>query len=365
MPTSLRRACHACIVAKRRCQPQLPQCSRCLEKSIPCTYDLEPLAEASPFIQPASQGFKPHDDQQTPSQHHQQSSFAIFDNAASAQQAAIRGMQLESQGVTPPELRMVAADQELIPWFVGQIMQIPDVIIRNKSSPFVHAQLYQEDADSLARMQHISRLYKSTSRTSAEEVILLPSKNVQLQQLTSIDIRHLPPSGILKAVHELALYLTIYLGNNLPARYESEVQQYPDLLVGWIEYLWTATKDPSNHDSSQWHSWLVAESARRSIIACHFIKAAISIIRSGYCLYVPFLESVPFDTRMGVWEATSEDSWQSAVTKHGGQPEVLTSFREFIESSQDLSHIREEGVFQKILLMLFYGKRARQAMESA
>ena len=44
---SHRRSCITCATAKRRCDLQLPQCSRCLSRATACLYSNEPLSSPS------------------------------------------------------------------------------------------------------------------------------------------------------------------------------------------------------------------------------------------------------------------------------------------------------------------------------
>lgn len=360
MPPSLRKACHACIIAKRRCQPQLPQCSRCFKAGIACTYDLEPLTHVSSSSNPPLESSSSRDDLPIPPSLLSQPSYSVFDTVASAHQAAIKSHQLQNQGVATPELRMVA-EEDILNWSVSQLKQIPEAILQNCTSPFVHAQLYSNGADSTSRMDLILELHETASAGAYGEVIR-PSQNIHLQNLANVNIKGLPLNDVLIYIHELALYVIIYTCNQLPSYYSSEAQQYLPLLMEWSEQLWTANRELSG-EGSQWHAWIVAESARRSMIACYMIKAAISVLTSGYCVYLPFLESLPFDPRIGLWEVKSEDAWQSAVMRYNGEPELLMSFREFIESYKDLSCIKQEGMFSRILLVSYYRKKAMQFLE--
>ncbi|KAH8600054.1 hypothetical protein B0O99DRAFT_611649 [Bisporella sp. PMI_857] len=361
MPPSLRKSCHACTAAKRKCQPQLPKCARCLKNGIPCAYDLEPLAQVSlspeeqPITTPLSEG------RLASTEIPAHANYAVFNDVTAAHRAAAEALQQHNQGLPAPELRMVP-DEAMLLWFVSELAQMLDRIQQGQSSPFVHARLYLEQADSAAHMQDIMDLHRRIIAGSSS--IVRPSRNAHLRLLRDLDIKIFPLKDVLIYIHELALLLIIYSVNNLPSEFKAEIQQYVELLVSWIEHLWAAVQDqPANSEGvSQWHGWIMAESIRRTIIAAHFIKGAISVMRSGFLIYIHFLEALPFDPRRGLWEAMSEDAWNTTVRDHGGEPEVLLSFREFVEDYGDHSSINQEGMFQKMLLVAFNGQKVLQIL---
>ena len=250
----------------------------------------------------------------------------------------------------------MVVDEEILVWALSHLRLIPDLMAHNKPSPFVHAQVYLDTEDAMARMNHVLKLHESISRNSASNVIS-PSRNVHFQHLIQTVVTGLSMTDVLISTYELTLYLIIYLCNDLPSSYQSEAERYLDLVMDWTKHLWTTVPNQLSSTLSQWQAWVIAESARRTIIASFLVKSAVSILRYGYCVYQNFLESLPFDPRPGLWEAMSEAEWHSALELQGGKAADLVSFREFIEKS-DISHIREEGLFQKMLLLGYHGRKA-------
>ena len=258
----------------------------------------------------------------------------------------------------------MVADEEVVQWGLSQLVQIPYVILQNRPPPFVHTQLYRDRETATARLRRTLSLHQTLSTGHVSETeIIPPSRNVGLQRLIKSDAKDLSLTDLLLLIDELSLYLIIYLFNDVSPSYKAEAEPHLDLLTDWTKHLWSTIPDQPSNNLSPWQAWLVAESARRSMIAPYLLRGAFSALKHGYAVFQPFLESMPFDPRTELWEAMSEAAWQSAVTMHGGEPTVLISFREFIESSADISRaLQGQGLFQRMLLVSFYGKAALAAL---
>jgi hypothetical protein len=147
---SLRKSCRACVKAKRHCDAQLPQCNRCFNKALPCTYDNEPLAEQEESkISCASTGTSTrevarelhdsiHDLQfiLSPFAHGPRLLQSMHESRASNTECllyepAITLIPLQSAEVT-------------VQYLVKQLMEIPDMFARERSVPFIHSQIYKE-----------------------------------------------------------------------------------------------------------------------------------------------------------------------------------------------------------------------------
>ncbi|RDW79410.1 hypothetical protein BP6252_04048 [Coleophoma cylindrospora] len=357
MPASLRRACYGCISAKRRCDPQLPKCPRCLKNGLVCTYDNQPLSHVQP----------PADDEEIepPPDVPAQPTFLVFSDIVSAERVARKFFDMQSVDphLSIPELRVVP-DPGIVYAAISQIANIPKAIAQGQTSPLVHSQLHHRRPEDSIRLEHVLLLQKSFLGNPPSE-IKSPSRNTHLQRLMKTSVLDLPLVDILIRVHELVLYIIVYSCNSFPSPYMSEIRPCLDILLRWIEYLWTVTQQPPTNSDGLWQNWVVAESTRRSIIACAIVRGAVAVASCGYCAYQPFLEALPFDNRNGLWEAMTEDAWTAAVAKHGGEPEVLVSFHEFIQGYEDISGIMHEGLFQRLLLIMYHGSEALDALGSS
>jgi hypothetical protein len=64
---------------------------------------------------------------------------------------------------------------------------------------------------------------------------------------------------------------------------------------------------------SQYQQWLLLESARRTILAHMFIKAVYLHIRRGFCELVPKLAVLPLTIDGDLWNASSEAQWHMLI----------------------------------------------------
>jgi hypothetical protein len=58
-------------------------------------------------------------------------------------------------------------------------------------------------------------------------------------------------------------------------------------------------------------AWLFAESVRRTIIVAFVLRGAYSLKKRNYSARTPFIDSLPFDMRTALWDASAE-SWTDA-----------------------------------------------------
>lgn len=354
MPRSLRKSCHACTHAKRRCQPQLPKCARCLKNGLECRYDLEPLGRSDSPIEPPSRVYA-EEHNVAPSR----PVYYIFHDVGAAQQAAIEAFKENSAVGTAAEIRITGSEEGLR-WALSQFRDIPVLISQNKPSPFMHPQVYQDNGAAMDRLSSLLRLHEDILRGSPPDVVT-PSRNVNLQRLIRTSFNDLTITDKVIAIQELTLYLIVYICYDLPSSYQSEAEQHMDLMINWARILLSTVPSQLSSALSPWEAWTVAESARRTIIGSFLVKGVLRVLRYGFCVYEPFLEALPFDPRPELWEALTEEEWLAAVESRGGESVHLVSFHEFIKKS-DLSRIKNEGMFQKILLVGFYAKVALEAL---
>ena len=144
--------------------------------------------------------------------------------------------------------------------------------------------------------------------------------------------------------------------SNTACRRESETEVTVQELFTTAKSLWLdAPNQWDDIDLGVFDSWLIAESIRRSMFAAIFVRGIWYMLQSGYCHFEPFLESLPFDPRAGLWESSSEQEWLSIVQERVGNSK-LKSWHEFTEGSAR-THLKvdEDGQFQRMLFVSFHG----------
>lgn len=138
-------------------------------------------------------------------------------------------------------------------------------------------------------------------------------------------------------------------------RREAETERLVQHLYSVTYTLWSNAETLDLQHLQPCDAWRLAESIRRSMLAAIFVRGIWSVMGSGYCHYEPFLESLPFDPRAGLWEAESDENWSTIVgQKYRGVHTQLKSWHEFTEACEQLS-VDEDGQFQRMLYVSFHG----------
>jgi hypothetical protein len=126
----------------------------------------------------------------------------------------------------------------------------------------------------------------------------------------------------------------------------------------WVHHFYSVIPEHLDDSLGPWHAWCIAETCRRTILAIVHLQGCLDILHCGYTTYRPFVETLPFDARTGVWEADSQEEWQIAITQHGGQETSLLSWHEFIESGGAMPRRDYDGMLQRLLLAAHFGREA-------
>ncbi|KIW68848.1 hypothetical protein PV04_04768 [Phialophora macrospora] len=349
MPVSLRRACHACAKAKRRCVPELPQCPRCVARGLQCTYDLEPVTNMG------TQSLERH-----PSTQYARSIFPcawmpvrtmLFDSAGAAHKAIVEFFTpLRCEG-NPP----VLANPSLLALVTERFLKtIPQLTFQQQSTFYVHRQILLAGASFVGLGPWDDRPQPVLSPTFLDTV---------QGHLLTLDIESSTFEHFLAAFHYL---VAVLLARTLDAHQNrGEIPHLlRDLWTKWRERLCAKLPRTLSSDLSAWQAWYTAESARRSLLCVIFIDGMLEVADKGYCSYRPLVESLPFDARTGLWEAETEEEWLAAVAAHGNTHSSLVSWAEFIESGSMKPRSEYDGAFQRMLLVIHFGKPAADLQDT-
>ncbi|RDW93599.1 Zn(II)2Cys6 transcription factor domain-containing protein [Aspergillus mulundensis] len=287
---SLRKACRNCTASKRKCVIQVPKCTRCAQRGLQCTYDLEPLS--APVAQL----------RETP-----QLSWNPSASEAPGY-CLIRRVETRPSNIDPA-ICSPGHESALEVLRLGY-QSIPSQLRSGKPALFVHSKLQLH-----GNRNHLDPLVKSKTGIDYEDFM----------RLVGLNIEALPIKEALTALQALTVHLaTLALdGRN--------VQGFLDLLVEWAQALLASAQTQMPPEQSPWQTWLFGESVRRTIVMSYALAMAVNSFTNGYCTYWMFLESLPFDRRAGLWMAESPQAWiANAGVKYGEQVgEQLISFHEF------------------------------------
>jgi len=352
MPLTLRKACHACSTAKRRCTPQLPQCPRCLKKGIACSYDLEPVAHATEEVTRQADTATPLSVALEAKPPH------IFDSIESAHQHAISGF--GTNGLKMHETPLMA-NPETFSLVLEHLVQIPVLTFQGQTSPFAHSQILALD--------ECSRKYQSlpSNDPSPKSNNTFSSNQLesQTQHLLALDIHTIPFTTFLSKLHTLIAVIFAAMFQSLQTGSSPDFPKLGaaiNLLSLWEKYFKANLPQDLSTDLSAWEAWVIAESCRRTLLVLPWISGVIELFQTGYCSYRPFVESLPFDARTGLWEAASEEEWNAAIEQHRGfhtgelgEESRLVSWCEFIEDGGPSPRPQSDGMLQRLFLVAYYG----------
>ena len=87
--------------------------------------------------------------------------------------------------------------------------------------------------------------------------------------------QYLSLTDLLLRINKVALYFTIHLFNDVSSFYKAEAEEHLDLLTDWTKHLWSAIPGQLSNDLSHRQAWLIAESARRNMIAPYLMRIDI------------------------------------------------------------------------------------------
>ncbi|SPO06617.1 uncharacterized protein DNG_09307 [Cephalotrichum gorgonifer] len=297
--TTLRKACRSCTSSKRKCIVQLPKCTRCAQKGLECTYDLEPLrtASASPPDEAYAHKFNPS-------------------NGPDPGYCVMKTVR--TRPYIDPEI-CDPGNADVLGLIRQGFLTVPGLVRAGDPSTFVHPKLQLH-----AGYDHFAALIRETGK--------IGMSLEGLAGLIQLDIRSAPVPEVLTALQALLIYLATFLYSPDPYG-RSVAEGCLVVLSEWTQTLYESARAGMPRNQSPWQDWLFGESARRTIVMAYALNMALSATKDGYCSNWLFFESLPFDSRAGLWMAKSPQAWIAAAgAKSGGEVgEKLNSYHEFAE----------------------------------
>jgi hypothetical protein len=266
----------------------------------------------------------------------------FFDSVVPAHKAAVESFSPDRTENLPvmanPETLFLVGERHLKPML--------ELTFQRRTTPYIHGQILLATPNLLQ-----SELWPDPTFL-----------NTLQQQVISMDVELLSFAEFLAVFHNLiALLLALILQSN--QKHPTMPTVLLDLWRKWRQHLSTTMPQTLSSDLSAWEAWYTAETARRSLLCVILVDGMLELVEKGYCSYRPMVESLPFDARTDLWEAETEEQWRVAVTSHGGIHSSLMSWSEFIEGG-DLAPRKEyDGMLQRMLLVIHFGKAAAELQD--
>ncbi|KAL2822503.1 hypothetical protein BJX63DRAFT_427069 [Aspergillus granulosus] len=296
----LRKACRNCTLSKRKCVVQLPKCTRCAQRDLDCTYDLEPLKAATV---------------QTKKPPNMTFNSLVCDTPG---YCVMKSVNLH-QPTLDPAICGTGNEDNLELIHLGY-QCVPDLLRLGKPALFVHPKLQL-----LGKCNHFTAVLEAQQDNLNYELF---------ERLVRLDIKRLPIIENLTGLQAL-----LVLGACLFPIQHFDTQAYLTIIYEWTQTLLESAQTRMPRDRSPWQAWLFGESVRRTILMSYGLGMALSSFKYGYCTNWLFVESLPFDERAGLWMATSPQAWIAAAGAKTGEEvgEKLISFHEFGKRSDGAS----------------------------
>lgn len=290
---TLRKACRNCTTSKRKCVVQLPKCTRCAQRGLECVYDLEPLSASV-------------------TQSGQQPNLSWGSSAIDTTAYCVIRRVSELSHIDPA-ICPVGDPNDLKFVHLGY-QPVLDLLKSGKPAIFIHPKLQMHH--NCNRFDALGDIENGVTRES-------------FKRLIQLDVNVVPIMEALTALQSLLILVATLVSNK-----QVTGKDFLDLILAWTESLLASAQTKMPPDQSPWQAWLFGESVRRTIIMSYTLVMSISSFQYGYCSHWLFLESLPFDKRVGLWMAGSPQDWIAVAGTRTGQEigEQLISFHEFGET---------------------------------
>ena len=367
-PPSQRRSCVACATAKRRCDLQLPQCSRCLSRAAACSYTNEPLSsllkvptrKPSPSVNTAENGYKtplelPSDDLLS------DINFASFLVPDIMDQWAMSDTFPLTTPISPPATQIcVAHNGDSMTYLINNVRSYPAMFVFQGRTPFIHSRLYplglpRKMQDAFA----ICAIYLTLTENNKLTVFhVMEEKAAELIHESNEASWSIADN--LAGVQALILVHIIRLFDG-DMRQRALAEQNEATLVRWTEQLHMRTKNELVASNALvWSSWIFAESLRRAILMSYIIRGIYSYTKLGFCQHTASLAPLLFTARAPQWDSPVDNTPQ-LIEQSPSSP--LLSYYDFVMMSDKRRPIHTEA-FERFLLVACKGEECVDILET-
>jgi len=400
------KACRPCATAKRRCGKQMPHCLRCRKRGIECTY---PPTKRTSFVLCGGDDTPPVDHDILPSSTLQWSVYSQGLQSSEVDHSILSlGLNLSaissdlvddrlcSSWFTSPETWEIdrSLQVEHNPLSITCLKRLVTDIhrwltewVEKGSNPFIHSRLYRTRFPRCVQDAYTALscyLHKTPSNEQTVFQIIenramnllaeynVPSADSLLGNTRSSPVT-LDPLEHLARVHALLVYqiLCLYDGD---IRLRHVAESHTPVLNTWKQQMVEnashtaclgasitssaheqtaigfSSPDSARSENLLWHSWILAESIRRTWLVACGIQGTYLIIQKGRV--TPCQGGMMFTTRQGVWEAQSALAWEKLCSEvNVGLMQVAVAEKLFTEIASD-----DVDEFTNLILQAIFGE---------
>jgi hypothetical protein len=368
---SYRRACQACVKAKRKCDLQSPRCSRCTSRDIQCAYRGHGTDIFTTPQMPSSLIIHPQTHQTLPSTDSADSRTAIpflehLDTISFRRPSAFTARQFteiddfQTFLQTLPLGSPLAADtnsvvvmrsRDTINHLIHTIKSYPAQFLQQFRTPFIHPRCYQ---DFLPRPIEDAFLLCSaySTRTPANTDPVFRIFEHRVKDLIQTYQPSVTFSESLAYVQSLILIQIIQLFDG-DIRLRATAEEHETTLIYWTAVLQGQIDDqmlvssiPPNE------AWYISESARRTIIMSVMLRAIYDMVKTGFSEIPGTMEHLSFTLESALWDNNSTIEQR---LNDGLQTRDLISYSELANSRT--SEVVRSLPFEQLLLAACEGIR--------
>ena len=359
--TTRQKSCGACFRAKRKCDLRIPKCARCRVKNIDCEYktakgDGGSSTRNNSVISCLTDGKgTAFDTQGFPSSFE----FNLDPNWLNDSPSPVSYPNpFECLNIPLEQASMNKMIPDSYEYCGTQLKSFPEKFARSGSTPFIHGKLYQENIpSSIRRAFSTCAMYGGRNKSNIDMTYqVLDAEVSDLLQSISCQTSF---EDLLAPVQALILYQIIRLFDG-DVRQRSFAEQHDSILAAWTDTLHLLLNQVSSsslvssaEEKWSWKSWILMESARRTILMSFFLRGFYYGLRTGFCNNLSTMLDLPISTRAILWKLESPARWQLALK--AAEPELIP-YRNFTPRliKGELS-LQDLDVFQRLLAVACVG----------
>lgn len=241
-------------------------------------------------------------------------------------------------------------DQSAIRFLVNGIREFPRSFAKSQKTLFIHPDVNASEPPAPIRDIHWLCKLQLQAEKAQRSQVLCPLLQRKLAEYT----RHL--SHALGIEELLGYSQALILTQCILALNEDDSNEYSEgtsVLLEWVaERLWQQAPIQLPSSLSPRHAWLLAESVRRTIIVSLMLRSAYSLHTRNYSVRTPFVDALPFDVHMELWEDGSQQAWGKADTGSHGAMMSLHEYSDALEHGR----VYDVSPFAALILAACKGK---------
>ncbi|KAF5868369.1 putative transcription factor cys6 protein [Botrytis fragariae] len=278
------------------------------------------------------------------------------------------------QILSSPDLGITQAssDVELLPrveFMAKRLAIIPGTFVQNGHTIFIHRMQFQQNP-SVALHDAMSACALYCMRGAMNQALVFGNLELKCQQLiASTNALLVTKTELLAALQALLLYQIIRLFDG-DIRLRAHAEADESVTISWAAQLnnmiyhehqdvlfdlnSTEMSIVTTGSDSNWNSWLVNESIRRTVIATFMLNGVYNFLKLGY--YVPTKSHQCFTAQAALWGAQSAHDWTRAREETARLEIWVTRWDEKIANVKP-ADLEEFGV---LVMTMLWGLEATQ-----